>query len=418
VQSAIVFLIVAAVTFNAALAFANAQITPMTPGHVMAVEGLLLAAVAGLVLASGLSETDGASIALVVIFLLIAIGVSMANGALFPDMMRHVAIVALFSMLGLRAEFATLVRAAGLCSVLVLAVLALEAFALDLYVGWFQPANYYEATRGLENPSYNETGLFANALSFEDRFSFGLLGHRASSLFLEQVSLANYAAVMLVLLIGFWRRLSWRARVLQMVTVVAILITTDSRIGLILAAAALAGYFLFPRLPSYANIAVAPLLLILAALLMAGPEARLEDDIVGRLTLTMRTMAETDLPALLGMRAFEATAFADSGYTYVLYAGTLFGLLALWAFVALYIPQDRPGPKRCAYLLSLFVGSSLLVAGTSVFTIKVAAMLWLVAGVARRRPFEEEAVDAERTRPGADLQPRRRISRRHPGIAP
>lgn len=395
IQGAIVCVVIASIAYNAFLAFINAQITPITPTYVMAAEGLLLAAAAGLVALTGLGDDDLPSLSIGLAVFLIATVVSMVNGAVFPDAVRHVAIIALFSLLGLRAKFRTVLWAAGIASLLVLATLAVEAFALKTYVDWFQPARYFEATRGLKDPSYNDSGLFANALSFENRFSFGVLGHRASALFLEQVSLANYGAVLLVMLVAFWSRMPPAARLLQVATVAAILLTTDSRIGLILAFAALGGYFLFPRLPAYANIAIAPGLLVLAFVIMAGPEARLEDDVVGRLTLTMRTMGDLDLPALLGLHALEASEFADSGYTYVLYSSTIIGLLLLWAFVSLFIPQAHEGQKRCAYMLGLFFGSSLLVAGTSVFTIKVAALLWLIAGVARRWPDEARGASPE-----------------------
>jgi hypothetical protein len=410
--------VIASITYNTALAFLNAQILPVTPAYVMAAEGLLLIGAAGLIVSTGVDDDDLPSIAIALAFAVIAIIVSMVNGAIFPDAVRHVAIIALFSLLGLRADFRTVLRVAAISSLLVLAILAVEAFALESYVAWFQPAQYYEATRGLKDPSYNDTGLFANALSFEDRFSFGVLGHRASSLFLEQVSLANYGAVLLVLLVAFWKRMPPAARLLQIVTVAAILLTTDSRIGLILAFAAAGGYFLFPRLPGYANIAIAPLLLLLALTVRTGPDARLEDDVVGRLTLTMRTMSELDLPALLGLRAFEAGEFADSGYTYVLYSSTVIGLLLLWAFVSLFIPQAHPEQKRCAYLMGLFFGSSLLVAGTSVFTIKVASLLWLVAGLARRWPFgDEAAVAVGGVSEGRAAPARRALSRPRRGIS-
>ncbi|MBD8639447.1 hypothetical protein [Sphingomonas sp. CFBP 13733] len=57
----------------------------------------------------------------------------------------------------------------------------------------------------MEVSEFNETGLFNNAAGFESRFSFGVFsGARTSSVFLEQVSNANFAGILCVFLVATW----------------------------------------------------------------------------------------------------------------------------------------------------------------------------------------------------------------------
>jgi hypothetical protein len=56
------------------------------------------------------------------------------------------------------------------------------------------------------------------------------------------------------------------------------------------------------------------------------------------------------------------------------------GLLLHWLFVTFIVPQRSPEQQRCAYGLAVYTFTNLLIGGTAIFSIKVAALLWLLVG--------------------------------------
>jgi hypothetical protein len=84
---------------------------------------------------------------------------------------------------------------------------------------------------------------------------------------------------------------------------------------------------------------------------------------------------------LLGAQPYLAASATDSGYAYLIYAGSVFGLIALWLFVSLVVPDLSARQRRVGLFLTLFVFLSLLISGNSTFSIKAAALLWLIVGV-------------------------------------
>lgn len=378
-----------AVLYNPIIALAGARGLPISPMTVMIIEPIILASVLLTVLRRPLDRDDLPSLLLAYAFLAITIYLSVMNEVIFPDTMRNMAIIALYTMLGLRATFTTVNRTCLVVTILVAAVLVLEIASTPGYVAVFEPAQYFWKTRGLEIPSWDNSGLFGNALGFKERFSFGLTNHRTSSLFLEQVSLANYAAFLTVYAMTMWSRLPIWQRIFYVVVIIAILVSNNTRTSLILAILAPVGYMLYPRMPRYLNVMIAPLLLSIAWWI-EDPNRPYADDFAGRLSLTIRTLQAMDLPATLGLKIADAAKFVDSGYTYFTHAATLPGMILLWLFIAFYIPQVTAAQKRFAYASNLFIACSLVVGGTSIFTIKVAGFLWFVAGFLRSQRTETE----------------------------
>lgn len=377
-------LAVLALSFNGLLAIVNAHGMALTITHVAAVEAAILAGVAVAVLSRGMREADAPALALSMAFVVGALLMSFINGGLVVEALRNVAIVVLFTMLGIRSNAATIRAAFAVAIALVLGVMLIEIVSVPLYSGIFNPFSYYLNTRGLGEVDYGDTGLFGNALGFEGRFSFGLFTTpRTSSIFVEQTSLANFASVIAIYLATMWRRLNWPERVLALGFVALALLSNNTRLGSTFAALTLIGYAVYPRLPR-AGLLVLPLALIGASVLLTqqlGPSK--EDDLAGRIGLSMRLLSLTDLQAAIGARAFEAGKFPDSGYSYVLFSSSLVGAILLWLYVALIVPYRTPEQRRCAWALALFLFVNLLVAGNAIFSAKVGALLWLLAGFMR-----------------------------------
>jgi hypothetical protein len=122
---------------------------------------------------------------------------------------------------------------------------------------------------------------------------------------------------------------------------------------------------------------------LLGAALIGSNSTAAADDLPGRLEKTIKALGSLDMSAIGGLDALKAPSFADSGYAYVIYASTILGLLVLWLFVSLVASQNAPRTMRCSLLLNVYVFSSLTISGNSVFSIKTAALLWLLVGHVR-----------------------------------
>lgn len=395
VQWLILILSVLCVTFNGLLAIVNANIFDLGPVHVITSEALLLALGGFVIFLTGLRDNDIPFICFALGYLILVLLLSMLNQSIFPDPLRNIAIIVIFFMLGSRANFDTIRNAMYVICTIIIVVLGVEALDTPTYVSWFEPAKYYEATRGLEDSPFNDTGLFSNSLGFESRFSFGLLDHRASSVFLEQVSLANFSIVLMLMLCAFWGKLTLLARTFFVFSIVAFVVTTDSRSAIGIAALALAGYHLFPRIPAFGTILVMPASLVLSFLTVKVVGASAGDDIIGRISLTMHTLGELTLGDMFGLNALMAASFGDSGYTYIIHSMTIFGLLALWLLFAVSIPGVNVPQRRFAFLLNAVLAALLVIGGTAIFSMKVASLIWLLAGFVRQWPFAEEERDRD-----------------------
>ncbi|MGN6375862.1 MAG: hypothetical protein ACTHMG_09935, partial [Sphingomonas sp.] len=376
----------------ALLGIVNAHVMPLTVTHVAAVEFVLLSALAITLTATGLRYNDAGPVLLGSVLIVSALALSFVNQALVVTALRNGAIIVLFTMLGQRADGATIRRFLVIAVALVTAVMLFELVDIAGYAALFQPQSYYANTRGIGADAVDELGLFPNALGFAGRFSYGLFHTpRTSSLFLEQTSLANFASVVVIFLLAQWRALSVTARVLIVGAVVLMLLSNNTRMASSFALIALAGYFVFPRLPARGTLAL-PLLLLAFAValsLIMGPSDK--DDLAGRIGLSVHFLSLTDLRGVLGARAMEADAFPDSGYSYLLYSSSIIGSFVLWLYVALVVPFRCDEQRRCAWGLSLFFFMNLLVAGNAVFAMKIAAPLWMLAGHMRSSHFRAGA---------------------------
>ncbi|WP_417671701.1 hypothetical protein [Roseibium sp.] len=340
---------------------------------------ILLAALV-FILHKGLFAEDLTPSVYLLLTLVVALYTCVINKAAIVDYFRNILILFCFVTLGTWTNTATVKRLFSAVVLAVLAGLAFEAFFTEAYGDLFWPALYFENTRGIEPAEFTDSKLFRNALGFEGRFTFGILGHRSSSLFLEQVSLANFAGVMIIYLLALWQELSRFQRTAGIVTVVAILLTNDSRTMLIFSLVCIVGYFIFPALPRAFAILTMPVILILGVLVyLLNPTAE-GDNIPGRIALTIKKFGEMGLADYLGFSAEHAAAFADSGYAYVIIIGTGIGLLLYWLFVCLYPACNNAEERRFTHGLAIFIFMNMMIGGTAIFSIKVAGLMWLLAG--------------------------------------
>lgn len=384
----IVTLAILAISYNAALATVNAHLVSLSMTEVATCEFAILLLALVVIYRTGLQTIDLAPLSLGVLFMVGALCLSFINGQPVVEALRNCAIIVLFTMLGARCDAGTIRQIFGIAVALVFAVMLFELLAVKSYVALFQPHAYFLNTRGLGEDTYDTSGLFPNAIGFEGRFSFGLFSTpRTSSIFLEQTSLANFASVVTIYLVTMWKSLGRSTQLLAVAFVVVALLSNNTRMSSIFAMIVVVGYGVFPLLPRRGTLALPVILLGSAVLVASVLGTSNEDDLAGRIGLTVDLLSITDLPAMLGARALEADAFPDSGYSYILYSSSVVGALALWLYVASIVPFDSPEQKRCAWAVAVFFFLNLLVAGDAVFSMKIAGMLWLLAGFMRSSNF-------------------------------
>lgn len=380
--------------YNGLLAIINGNLAALAFAHVALTEIALLLAALLYVLRKGFYRADLSVVLYIGFTLAMTLYVSVTTHTVYVDYFRNILIIFCFTLMGSWASKDSVRLAFKIACGLVLIVLLMEVFVINIYEDLFYPAKYFVNTRGLTQHEFGGSKLFQNSLKIPGRFSFGIIDHRASSLFLEQVSLANFSGVLLIFIISFWENLNRLERVLFIFTVVLILTTNDSRSMLIFSFVCFAGYFAFPYIPRLFAVLYMPMIVLTGLFVMAFKPDASGDTLDGRVVLTMRHMMNMDIPAVLGLYAPEAAQFGDSGYLYVIYAGTIFGLIALWLFVTFYPGGDTPAQRRCLHSVSIFMFMNLLIGGTAVFSIKVAGLLWFLVGYLKYQPegrqsFEE-----------------------------
>jgi len=378
----IVALTFTAVAYNAMLAFLNARGLHVSFAMAAATEMLILCAGVYMLMKDGIKKSNLNVLYFIGAFVVIALIMSLLNQRIFVDALRNMLIIALFVCLGRNSNQATVIKVFSWCTLLVLAVLVLELSSLTTYAKGLNPASYFVNSRGMAVFEYDDSGIFRNALGFANRFSYGLFsGPRTSSIFLEQVSLANYAAILGIFLISVWPSLPLKLRVLHMVTIFLIVTSNNTRMTSILTLMTLIGYYAYPRLPRYLPLALPPILIAIALTVYSLYPENHSDTFVGRISVTGDRLANMGIPEMFGMGIDQLGKLMDSGYAYVAFSSTVLGLFLLCFFITFIVPQNSPAQRRCGYALGLYFFLNLLVSGTAIFSIKVAAPLWLLVGM-------------------------------------
>lgn len=377
-------LVMAAILFNAGLSIINAHIVPVSTMHVILCEIIILAlACVFLGFRAGSFPNIFPPLIFILSMIVMFFYLSIWNEHFFVKPLRDMLLIAVFFMVGGTMTERNVIKTFSVIATLVLVFLFVENYLTDIYVSIFEPSNYYANTRGVEELSVDDSGLFRNSLGYTGRWSFGFLSdHRLSSIFLEQVSMANFCMVLAVFTATFWPNLKRSERILFFATTLLILLTNSTRTGTFVCLLIFAGYFIFPRLPRYTHIVYMPLLLLVGFIFFYDPTLPpklLNDDLVGRVGYSIRSLASLDTKFFTGAGMKEAISMWDAGYSYVILSQTIFGMIALWLFVTFIVPPIDARTMRYNHSLAICIFFNLLI-GTAIFSIKVSAPLWIIAG--------------------------------------
>ena len=373
-----------ATVYSAILAMGISFGLPASSSLVILIEIILLAVTGVIIAKNGLVASDGLALTFIFISIVLALLVSIQASRLMVEVIRSGLIIGLFSLLGQRVRMEAVDRIFLVLAAIVGAVLVLEIFFPQVYVAIFHPAAFYELTRDIETNEFNNTGLFNTATSYEGRFSFGFFEvPRTSSIFLEQISNANFAMILAMYTAARWETLGGRARKLFIAVISLIIISTNSRFGSFFVLTMLVGFFVYPKLPRWMTIFAIAAIWSGIFVVNLFYDWNHTDDLIGRISFIGHSFRETDWQFYLGGHARFALAERDSGYTYVIGTSTVFGFLGFIAYWLCYPRADDAASRRLLWGLVIYMCGQLAISSTSLLSIKTAALLWFLIGAMR-----------------------------------
>lgn len=388
------WVVIAALTYTAALCFVNTRIMGVSNTHIAVADGAIVLAALALAFRSTHRVLWIVLLALSVNFLLIALLSEEFGLKAVRDPLVLIAFTALGQAFG-GARAAS--RAFIVASVIVVPLALIELLAPQLYTQFFDVFRFYQG-RGMisaEQAQYQASSFFVSGARDDGRFLTSFFGsHRASSVFLEPVSMGNFGALAAAFALSLGRE-RWRTALALGGAAAFCIIAADARF-----AAAVVGLFLLARLvpTRWAPLVLAPMPMIAVAIIITISlfVSEAGDTFLSRLALSGQRVTELDFGALLGLDPMRLGT-VDSGYTYALASLGLPVCLGLWvAFLA--VPTHTPEAARYKLMLGIYACALLCISGSSLFALKTAALGWFAFGAmaAQAKPATARAAPARR----------------------
>ena len=369
----------AALVYQAVLCAVHTSVHPISMSGVAAAEACIYLACFAVLIKNIRIEFLVVAMLAMAYLLLLAI----LRNQLDPKGFRDVMIPILFY--GLGRQIGDIKYADRLLKIMVLIVLAFgffELLFLDLFSKIFNIFSYYVSqggiTAGANWAKDSVLGLNGTRPEGIGRTILpSLLGtHRISSVFLEPVSLGNFAVI-----IAAWglakRREDLKDTVFFVIAALVMIALSDSRYGMITVGLLVVMRFL----PWNKNTWMICLPLFSVGLLLAIAvffNGQYSDSVLGRLYISGKTLLDLDLGMIFGVSGFDL-GFGDMGYPLLL---TRWGaLLCIFLWVAFWMlkMEDERGDRFRAYT-TVYMSLILCVSGSSLFALKTAGVLWFLVG--------------------------------------
>ncbi|MCP8896613.1 UDP-phosphate alpha N-acetylglucosaminyltransferase [Shinella daejeonensis] len=371
------FAVIGGLVFNAGLCFVNTRVMGISESHVMMAEMVIVAAafLAAMTRRSAL-------------YLLVAVFVSymmllfmLRGGQINLKSLRDILIPFAFFFLGRRiADPRVGDRLVMVSAVIVVAFGLFEYLFLETFLDYFNVIGYYLARGSVSlKQTYGETrGLFISGERPEARTILPFLGqHRVSSVFLEPVSMGNFAVV--IYSWALFRGRAFAGRFLVFALAFAVVALADARFGLYTCLLATLLYPVYRFLPRLLW-GVLPFLLlaVLAIYGITSVEGGGPNDISGRFAVTAHILTQLSPGVVFGVETTDIFV-ADSGLAYSLTAFGLFGFIALW-MLFVHTPFADAKAWRFHSMMIVYLLLLMLISD-SFYSIKTAALLWFLLGV-------------------------------------
>lgn len=377
--------------FNFILAIINGFI-PLTSSIVAVVDGLIILFSIYLIITSN-EVVAKKGLLFIIVFVLPCLFVVAMNFELNPKYFRDALIIPVFTLLGFiyTGDFKLFLKR---CVVVVLVFMILEAAWVDVYTELVNIKQYYVNTRDVfEDRFYTvDSNLFVNAYRPGDRF-ISIPGwdlHRVSSVFLEPVSMGNFAIFIAILLLSAGSWFSRTEKVLFLIAWLLVIAFSDSRFAFSTSLIIVFLYFL-PRIVLLFSPFVIPIVLVLSVFVATYLGWEVNDSFQGRIAKNAALLLDSHWSQFL-IGDLSAKTPVDSGYTYIVYTQSVFFLFLVMFLIFGYGRQlDNFYFHKYKFNLAVYFSLSLLIS-CSLFSIKTASLFFFTYGVLASRPnykFEE-----------------------------
>jgi len=371
-----------AIGYNFLLAVVNAKVFTVRPAMTYAVEFVLY----GACFVLGVWSLDRRRAALVVGGLAFIVLLALLRFFLVwqfdPKFLRDALIPFAFLVLG--CAYRGSVPKLFVRMTLVIALVAAFELAMPVTYGdVVNPKSYFVNARGFSASGFwnEDSNLFVSATRPGARnFLPGSNLPRASSVFIEPVTMGNYIIFFMAVLLAFRRWLSGWKQLLSFGLIGFLIVASDGRLAAGTCVLMLLAAPILRRLDQRLAFALFGAVLLGGwALVSAAGVQAYEDTMLGRIFFTVDSMSRLSVQAWLGLDINEAYRYFDSGIAYFVVSQSIFVVLAfLLAYSFLMILPGREG-QAFKHLAILAFALSLLVSN-GYFSIKTAALWWFVCG--------------------------------------
>ncbi len=383
-------LICVAVSYNFPLSIINAHLFGVSRGALIGVEALLMGS--GLLIVLSNWRADMTRWLLMIgCFFGLSLVLSLLRQTFDPKSFRDTLQFAVFIMLGMLMPYAQTRRLFVGIHIAILAVMLVEVTFPDQYGALLDPRSYFINSRGFTAEQLiGDSDLFG-AVHGEDRYIFPFLGwNRASSFFLEPLSLGNYASFSMIMMVLFWRDWSWSMRLFMAVGSFVIFVGSDGRFGGTSAAILLLLAPLLMRLPAVFAVAYLPVGIVVARVAsLAFGWLPVNDNFGGRMARGMKGLFRLTWEDVAGF-GIPNPSLADSGIAYLVIGQSVIGVVMLQLFLYLQPRLLRSDQLFVLHATALTFALSILVS-ISMLSIKTAAFYWFLLGTMIALPQQQNA---------------------------
>lgn len=252
----------------------------------------------------------------------------------------------------------------------------LDIFGYYVHIGSLQEITEYERESRLQMNGIRPEGIGRTLLPWL------LDNHRVSSVFLEPVSLGNFAT--LVVAWGLSKDGKEKGLMaLFLAAGVTMMVLADSRFALLSVSLLLFVRVAFRGWALYLPAAMP--VVIIGALVALGMFSNIgySDTFIGRLVISALALMSFDVPMLMGADA--GAWFPDQGYAHLLSSFGIVLVLGFWLTIwMMRMPDNRAARFRC--FAAIYICLILTVSGTSLYAMKTSALLWFLFGVVLADP--------------------------------
>jgi putative polymerase len=354
------------------------------------------------------------AIRIILTLTVLLLGMKLINPGLDLKILHDLAIAYVFYLLGTMLTLQQATRLLWIVIIGVLAVSSVEVLLPNLYSSLFNVWGYYVDKGVLQNAiNYGNTTSFISGIrgGSEARTFFpALLGQsRFSSVFLEPVSMGNFSVIIFAWCLSTRMRTT-RLTVLLVSVAALCAILSDSRFAFVC-------WFLMlllrstPLHRSKFVIFCTPIFAMMAILMFAqvkpmifGHPYIMSDDFPGRLLFSGRLLNDWGWQQWFAL-APSSIYVSDTGYAYAINALGLPLALFMLALFAAQPAKTREAASMKA-MLTVYMATSLCI-GANMFTIKTAALVWLLYGATNAMP----ALLPTASRPNGPLSDKRAVVR-------